>query len=201
VADKVILSPSVDWNENNRGVAKTVMKPINFNPNWSSDFTGSPDSAKQQGNIPIIVADDNDAPRLAITSALDTWGFRYTAYNSGPAAMEALRSIRGSALVILDWMMPELDGLEICRRIRDAQKPMHIILVTARGGSGNLIEGLKAGADEYLVKPFDLDELRARIQVGLRVLSLQSALAERVNELEAALRENQNLKQKFNIPI
>ena len=115
--------------------------------------------------------------------------------------MDALRSISETALIILDWTMPELDGLEICRRIRAAQKPMHIILVTARAGSQNLLEGLKAGADEYLVKPWDLDELRARIQVGLRVLSLQSALAKRVKELEAALRENQDLRQKLNIPI
>jgi DNA-binding response OmpR family regulator len=177
------------------------MEPIKFSPDWSTDLPGTPDSARQQGNIPIIVADDQAGPRVAITSALDAWGFKCRAYNSGPAAMEALRSISEAALVILDWMMPELDGLEICRRIRDAQKPMHIILVTARGGSQNLIEGLKAGADEYLVKPFDLDELRARIQVGLRVLSLQSALAKRVKELEAALHENQDLRQKLNIPI
>jgi DNA-binding response OmpR family regulator len=177
------------------------MEPIKFSPDWSTDLTGALDSAKQQGNIPIIVVDDEEGPRLAITSALDTWGFKSVAYSSGPAAMDALRSIAEAALVILDWKMPELTGLEICRRIRDAQKPMHIILVTARGGSQSLIEGLKAGADEYLVKPFDLDELRARIQVGLRVLSLQSALARRVKELEAALRENQNLKQKLNTPI
>jgi len=177
------------------------MEPIKFNPDWSTDVRVAPESEKQQGNIPIIVVDDEEGPRLAITSALDTWGFKYKAYSSGPEVMDALRSISETALIILDWTMPELDGLEICRRIRDAQKPMHIILVTARGGSQNLVEGLKAGADEYLVKPWDLDELRARIQVGLRVLSLQSALAKRVKELEAAMRDNQDLRLKLNIPI
>ena len=177
------------------------MEPIKFSPDWSTDLTGTADSAKLQGNIPIVVVDDEEGPRLAIASVLDTWGFKYNAYGSGPDAMEALRSISEPALIVLDWTMPELDGLEICRRVRDAQKPMHIILVTARGGSHNLIEGLNAGADEYLVKPWDLDELRARIQVGLRVLSLQSALAKRVKELEAALRENQDLRVKLNIPI
>ena len=178
-----------------------MMEPIKFNPEWSIDLTASRDSTKQQGNIPILVADDEPGPRLAITSALDTWGFKSMVYSSGPTALEALRSISGAALVLLDWTMPELDGLEICRRIRNAQKPIYVILITARGGSANLLEGLKAGADEYLVKPFDLDELRARIQVGLRVLSLQSALTYRVKELEAALRENRDLKQKLNIPI
>jgi DNA-binding response OmpR family regulator len=177
------------------------MEPIKFNPDWSIDLNASRDSTKQQGNIPILVADDEPGPRLAITSALDSWGFKSRAYSSGPAVMEALRSIGGAALVLLDWTMPELDGLEICRRVRDAQKPIYVILITARGGPANLLEGLKAGADEYLVKPFDLDELRARIQVGLRVLSLQSALTHRVNELEAVLRENYDLKQKLNIPI
>jgi phosphoserine phosphatase RsbU/P len=177
------------------------MEPIKFNPDWPLDLTGSRDSAKQQGNIPILVVDDEVGPRTAITSALDTWGFKSTAYGSGPAVMEALRSISGAALVLLDWTMPELDGLEICRRVRAAQRPIYVILITARGGSANLLEGLKAGADEYLVKPFDLDELRARIQVGLRVLSLQAALTQRVKELEAAFHENQDLKQKLNIPI
>jgi DNA-binding response OmpR family regulator len=177
------------------------MEPIKFNPDWSPDLRAAPDSSKLQGNIPIVVADDEEGPRLAMTSALETWGFKYKAYSSGPEVMEALRSISETALVILDWTMPGLDGLEICRRIREAHKPMHIILVTARGGSQNLVEGLKAGADEYLVKPWNLDELRARIQVGLRVLSLQSALAQRVKELEAALHENQDLRQKINIPI
>ena len=177
------------------------MQPIKFSPDWSTDLTATPDSAKQQGNIPIVVADDEEGPRLAMSSALDTWGYKHSTYSSGPEAMAALRSITEAALVILDWTMPETDGLEICRRIREAQKPMHIILVTARSGSQNLVEGLKAGANDYLVKPWDLDELRARIQVGLRVLTLQSALAKRVKELEAAMRDNEDLRRKLNIPI
>lgn len=91
--------------------------------------------------------------------------------------------------MILDWMMPGLDGLEICHRIRARvpARPTHIILLTARGGRENVVQGLQAGAHDYITKPFDRDELRARVQVGVRVIELQQALAERVRQLEEAL--------------
>jgi DNA-binding response OmpR family regulator len=89
----------------------------------------------------------------------------------------ALRKPDAPTLVILDWMMPGMDGLEICRRMREVDRQLYVILLTARGSKENLIEGLTAGADDYLVKPFDKDELQARILVGLRVMAVQSALA------------------------
>ena len=89
----------------------------------------------------------------------------------------ALRKPDAPTLVILDWMMPGMDGLEICRRVREVGRQLYVILLTARGGKENLIEGLAAGADDYLVKPFDKEELQARILVGLRVMAMQSALA------------------------
>lgn len=87
-----------------------------------------------------------------------------------------------------------MDGLEICRRVRASEKLVYIILLTARGAKENLIEGLRAGADDYLTKPFDKDELHARILVGLRVMKLQAALAERVKKLELAANEISSLK-------
>jgi len=100
--------------------------------------------------------------------------------------MMALRKKDAPVLAILDWMMPEMDGLEICRRIREVDRVLYIIMLSARGSKANLLEGLRAGADDYLVKPFDKDELHARILVGLRVMGLQAALMERVKVLEAA---------------
>jgi DNA-binding response OmpR family regulator len=110
--------------------------------------------------------------------------------------MTALRKDDAPSLAILDWMMPGMDGLEICRRTREVDRVLYIILLTARGSKENVVEGLGAGADDYLIKPFDKDELHARILVGLRVMALQAALAERLKELEAAAAEISELKLK-----
>jgi DNA-binding response OmpR family regulator len=113
--------------------------------------------------------------------------------------MNALRAERGPALAILDWMMPGMDGLQVCRRIRESKKMVYVIMLTSRDTKENIVEGLHAGADDYLIKPFDKNELLARIQVGFRILELHDALAARVKELEAATAEISDLK--FRIPL
>ena len=92
-------------------------------------------------------------------------------------------------LLILDWLMPEMDGVEICREARQNPllKSSYIILLTSRGSKEDIVKGLEAGADDYVTKPFDHGELRARVQVGSRVVQLQGALADRVRELEEAI--------------
>jgi sigma-B regulation protein RsbU (phosphoserine phosphatase) len=99
-------------------------------------------------------------------------------------------------LAILDWMMPEMDGVEVCRLIRaeDRRPPVYIILLTAKETKENIVQGLGSGANDYVVKPFDLNELRARVQVGERMVHLQNELAHRVKELEAALLQVKQLK-------
>jgi CheY-like chemotaxis protein len=112
----------------------------------------------------------------------------------GAQAWKFLSTATAPTLAILDWMMPELDGPEVCRRVR-AELPaanMYLLIVTAREGRSDVIAGLDAGADDYVIKPFDPEELRARVAVGVRVLGLQQKLAERVVELQAALA---NVKQ------
>jgi DNA-binding response OmpR family regulator len=89
--------------------------------------------------------------------------------------------------------------LEICRRVREAEKMVYIILLTARGSRENIFDGLHAGADDYLVKPFHAEELQARILVGLRVTTLQETLVDRVKALEAAALEIESLK--LQIPL
>jgi DNA-binding response OmpR family regulator len=93
--------------------------------------------------------------------------------------------------------MPNMDGLEICRRVREAGKMIYIILLTARGSKENIIEGLRAGADDYLVKPFHAEELQARILAGLRVMNQQKTLADRVLALEVAASEIGTLKLRI----
>jgi DNA-binding response OmpR family regulator len=93
--------------------------------------------------------------------------------------------------------MPGMDGIEICRRVREGERMLYIILLTARGSKENVVEGLSAGADDYLIKPFDKNELHARILVGLRVMTLQMELVERLKELEGANAVIKDLKRKL----
>jgi DNA-binding response OmpR family regulator len=145
----------------------------------------------------ILVAEDDAVSRELICSRLTKWGYEVVATENGTDAMSALRQKDAPTLAILDWMMPGMDGIEICRRSREADRVLYIILLTARSGKENVVEGLRAGADDYLVKPFDKEELHARILVGLRVMTLQAALAERVKELECAGLEIRTLRSQL----
>ena len=114
----------------------------------------------------------------------------------GQAAWEALQLPDAPKLAILDWMMPGLDGPEICRRARDLQRdePTYLILLTARVHKEDVAYGLDHGADDYLTKPFNRKELQSRIRVGERLIQMQRGLAERVRELELALAQVKQLK-------
>jgi DNA-binding response OmpR family regulator len=147
----------------------------------------------------ILVAEDNAISRELICARLANWGYEVIVTQNGTEAMTALRKKDAPSLAILDWMMPGMDGLEICRRVREANRAVYLILLTTRGSKENIIEGFGAGADDYLIKPFDKDELQARILVGLRVMALQAALADRVKELEVAALEIR--EQKLNLII
>ena len=141
-----------------------------------------------------LVADDDRVTAEILSRTLKRWEFDVTVVGNGAAAWDHLRAATVPTLAILDWMMPELDGPEVCRRVR-RELPlanMYLMLLTARESRGDLVAGLDAGADDYVTKPFDAEELRARVQVGVRVLTLQKSLAERVDELQAAL---SNVKQ------
>jgi phosphoserine phosphatase RsbU/P len=142
----------------------------------------------------VLIAEDDRVTGEILARTLQRWNYATTIVCDGAQAWEHLRSTTEPTLVILDWMMPGMDGPDVCRRVR-AELPlahMYLLLVTARETRGDVIAGLEAGADDYIIKPFDPDELRARVAVGIRVLTLQQKLAERVEELEAAL---SNVKQ------
>ena len=137
----------------------------------------------------ILIAEDNRASRRALEEHLARWGYDVVSTADGAAAWGAFQEPGAPRLAILDWVMPGLDGVEVCRRVRarPAAEPAYIILLTARGGSDDVVAGLESGADEYLTKPVDPDELRARLRAGCRVLQLRASLEARVRELEAAL--------------
>jgi len=144
--------------------------------------------------VQVVIAEDDRVTGEILARTLQRWNYATTLVGDGAEAWERLRVASEPTLAILDWMMPGMDGPDVCRRVR-AELPlanMYLLLVTARESRGDVVAGLDAGADDYIIKPFDPEELRARVAVGVRVLSLQHNLAERVAELQAAL---SNVKQ------
>ena len=137
----------------------------------------------------VLLAEDDGVTRLAVEAALQEWGFEVTGCADGQTAWDQLQQPAGPRLALLDWLMPGLDGPEVCRRVRakPGLESVYLILLTARDGRADVITGLEAGADDYVAKPFDRDELRLRLRAGQRILELQSHLAERVHELEEAV--------------
>jgi CheY-like chemotaxis protein len=137
----------------------------------------------------ILIAEDDAISRRMLEVFLIRWGYQVVLATDGAEAWRVLESGDPPRLAILDWMMPVMDGIEICRRVREVRRasPAYIILLTARGGSEDIVRGLEAGADDYVTKPFNQEELHARVRVGVRVVELQATLAGRVGELERAL--------------
>jgi phosphoserine phosphatase RsbU/P len=147
----------------------------------------------------VLIAEDDRVTGEILAHTLQRWNYTTAVVADGVQAWERLRAAADGAaptLAILDWMMPAMDGPDVCRRVR-AELPlanMYLLLVTARESRGDVIAGLDAGADDYIIKPFDPDELRARVAVGIRVLGLQQKLGDRVAELQAALASNKQLR-------
>jgi len=137
----------------------------------------------------ILIADDDRVAATILRRAAERLGLDPVVAHDGEQAWHLLQEHPAVVIAILDWMMPGADGLELCRRIRQdaARSHMYVMLLTGRDGRADLVAAFDAGADDYLTKPFDGEELRARVQVGIRIVSLQERLAERVAELQAAL--------------
>jgi DNA-binding response OmpR family regulator len=139
----------------------------------------------------ILIAEDDPVSRSVLQRMLTNWGHAVLAVADGLNAWRILQTEDAPKLAILDWMMPEMDGPAVCRMTRDLarENPTYVILLTARQQKSDIVVGLDSGADDYVAKPFDAQELRSRIHVGERVLALQRKLADRVRKLEAALAE------------
>ena len=123
----------------------------------------------------VLIADDDPVSRRLLQVSLGKAGYEVQTANDGAAALAQLELDDCPRLVVLDWMMPQMDGVDVCRATRKlAREPYaYIILLTARGRQEEIIEGLEAGADDYITKPFDMEELKARLRAGKRILDLQ----------------------------
>ncbi len=144
----------------------------------------------------ILIAEDDLTSRMALMAVLKKQDHEVVAAVNGAEAYSVLVQPDAPLLAILDWVMPEVDGLEVVRRIRARQteRQPYLIILTAKGGKADVIAGLDAGANDYLTKPVDAGELYARIEVGRRMLALQEALAHKIKELYQALDQVKTLR-------
>ena len=137
----------------------------------------------------ILIAEDDATSRLILAAILTKWDFAVETVERGDEALARLQMPAAPKLAILDRKMPGMEGAEICRRLRAAQDneaPCYLILLTSQDDAASVVEGLEAGANDYIVKPYNPDELRARVQVGQRMVQLQETLQQRVMDLQAA---------------
>ncbi|HEY0757672.1 MAG TPA: diguanylate cyclase [Acidisarcina sp.] len=128
----------------------------------------------------ILIADDELMSLRLLKKTLTRVGYEVIAVDNGRLAAEQLCLADGPRIALLDWVMPELDGPAVCREVRrnHCQRHVHIILLTSKNTKQDIVDGLESGADDYLVKPFDPEELKARLRAGLRILQLEDNLVE-----------------------
>ena len=129
----------------------------------------------------ILISEDDAITLKMLERKLGSWGYEVVSCTDGNAAWERLQQDDAPNLLLLDWMMPGMDGIEICRKLKQQPKdtPTYIILLTARDQEDDIVAGLDAGADDYITKPFGNNELRSRVNVGRRMIALQIALLEK----------------------
>ena len=139
--------------------------------------------------LQVLIADDEPVSRTVVAAMVKKAGYSVMLSGDGEDAWKKLNGPSAPSIALLDWMMPGLDGPELVKRLRAVQleRPTYVILLTSRDSSADVVAGLKAGADDYVTKPADEEELIARVNVGARVVELQTALADRVKSLEDAL--------------
>jgi DNA-binding response OmpR family regulator len=141
-----------------------------------------------------VVADDDRGTATIVTNLLERSDLEVAVAHDGNAAWDLLTAAPPPAIAIIDWMMPGIDGLELCRRIKrePSLAGTHVILLTAKNDQQDVVAALQAGADDYIVKPFKFEDLRTRVHAGIRLASLQERVATSVAELQAAQQADAN---------
>jgi len=145
----------------------------------------------------VVLIDDDPISRLLLSTLLKKIFQNIMVFEEGHSGLDTLNSRTAPTLALIDWMMPGMKGIEVCRRVRahESKYPLYIIMVASRDLQGDKVLGLESGADDYITKPYDAEELVARIQVGKRNLALQEQLAARIRELEKAADQIQKLEE------
>jgi diguanylate cyclase (GGDEF)-like protein len=135
--------------------------------------------------VRILIAEDDAVSRRLLEAFLSRWGYEVVAARDGAEAWELLQRADAPKLAILDWMMPGMDGVQVCRKTRErvSQPYVYILMLTAKDRKQDIVQGIEAGADEYMIKPFDAHELKAHLLAGKRILDLQEQLIRAREEL------------------
>jgi two-component system cell cycle response regulator len=140
--------------------------------------TVAADIMPAESELHVLVAEDEAVSRLLLTGLLESWGYRVSIARDGDEAWQILQSPDWPLLAVLDWVMPGMDGIDICRRLRADPHRRHayVIMITSNDATSDLVTALEAGADDFVAKPFDVDELRVRLRAGQRIVDLQREL-------------------------
>ncbi len=150
----------------------------------------------------VLIAEDDVISRTMLRAVLTKWGYEVTATGDGREAYDAFQQNNAPQLAVLDWEMPGMDGAELCRRLRGQERndSLYLILLTSRGDSADIVQGLEAGADDYIAKPYHCAELQARVNVGRRMISLQNEMRER-EKLQGVLEMAGTVCHELNQPL
>jgi len=175
---------------------KLALPLTEFSFSESLAYTVMEFERKARRNMRILIAEDDATSRRLLEALLTKWGYEVVVAATGSQAWELVQAQDAPRLVILDRLMPGMDGIELCKQIRtlNARESFYIILLTTQAGRENIVTGLEAGANDYVCKPYDHSELRARVRVASRVVELQISLAERIKELEDAVNHIKTLQ-------
>jgi DNA-binding response OmpR family regulator len=149
--------------------------------------------------VKILIAEDEYTTRLMVQVCLENWGYSIESVEDGKKAWDIINQKNPPQIAVLDWEMPGISGIDLCRKIKslDRSSPIHVILLTARDSKNDISQGFEAGADDYITKPFNDDELGARIRVAERIVTIQSSLNSSLEELREAL----DMVQSFEEPV
>jgi len=144
----------------------------------------------------ILIAEDDSTSRRMLKTVLEKQGHQVVVACDGEEALEVMARPDAPRMALLDWEMPGFDGPEVCEALRAKQEGArpYLIMLTGRKGRKDLVRGLEAGADDYVTKPFEASELRARINAGMQILNLQRRLAAKIDDLQEALAQVRTLK-------
>ena len=150
----------------------------------------------------ILIAEDENVTRTILSRKLTGWGYEVLSAAGGHEAWEILQIADAPRLIILDWMMPGMDGIEICTRLKTLENstPGYVILLTSRDNEDDIVKGLDAGADDYIIKPFKNSELRSRVNVGRRMIELQASSLEK-EKLQGVIEMSGAVCHEMNQPL
>jgi DNA-binding response OmpR family regulator len=151
--------------------------------------------------VKLLIAEDEYTTRLTVQVVLEQWGYRVDSVEDGHEAWKVLQKPDGPQIAILDWEMPGIDGVELCNKVKmlERETPVYVIMLTGRDAQDDILKGFDAGADDYMTKPFDENELRARVRVAERLVNIQEELVISNNELRDVLNHVEMLQS--NLPL